>query len=126
MSFSQIIWRSYFHQTLFIGLILTPILTETPSRSTHNLPVRVLRFPGSEEVVGAVLQATLARHHCHLPEGPGGGPPWEAEGDGQAHQEDRDQILPPGLHSLHQKIVLQAEEEIPQHVRVSQDWYCPV
>ena len=105
---------------------MTNFLTRIPSRSTHNLPVGILRVPGGEEVVGAVLQATLARHHRHLPEGPGGGAPWEAEGDGQAHQEDRDQILPPGLHTLHQKIVLQAKEEIPQHVRVGQDWYCSV
>ena len=38
-------------------------------RRPHHLPARLLRVAGGEEMVGAVLQAALARHHRHLPEG---------------------------------------------------------
>ena len=35
----------------------------------NHLPVGLLRVPGGEKVVGAVLQAALARHHRHLSQG---------------------------------------------------------
>ena len=34
-----------------------------------HLPAGLLRVPGGQEVVGAVLQAALARHHRHLSQG---------------------------------------------------------
>ena len=42
-------------------------------RSAYHLPPGFLRLPGGEEMVGAVQQAALARHHRHLPEGAPGG-----------------------------------------------------
>ena len=49
------------------------MVQEAVHRSAHHLPPGFLRFPGGEEMVGAVQQAALARHHRHLPEGAAGG-----------------------------------------------------
>ena len=55
------------------------------NRSTNHLPAWFLCLPGSEEVVGAILQATLARHYCYLSQGSCGWAAWEAESHGQGH-----------------------------------------
>ena len=57
-----------------------------------HLPPGFLRVPGGQEVVGAVLQAALARHHRHLPQGAGAGTPRTQEGHRQAGQADRDEV----------------------------------
>ena len=59
--------------------------------------------------MGPVLQAALARHHRHLPAGPGAG---QGSPGGAAHS---GQVLHPLLHSLHQEALRQSEEEVPQH-----------
>ena len=56
-----------------------------------------LRVAGGAEVVGAVLQAALARHHRHLPQGAGAGPPRTQEGHRQAGQADRDEVRGGGV-----------------------------
>ena len=60
--------------------------------SSYHLPARLLRVAGGEEVVGAVLQAALAGHHRHLPQGAGAGTPRTQEGHRQAGQADRDEV----------------------------------
>ena len=82
-------------------------------RPAHHLLAGVLRVPGGEEVVGAVLQATLARHHRHLSEGSPCWISWEGEGDGEGYEEDSHPLLLAGLYSLHQAFVLKTEEEVP-------------
>ena len=52
--------------------------------------------------MGAVLQATMARQYCHLPEGARDG---GAGGPGQDGEEDGGEVLPPLLYSLHTKVV---------------------
>ena len=71
-------------------------------RPSTDLPAWFLRIPSSEEVVGAVLQAALARQHRHLPEGARDG---GTGGQGQDGEENSDQILSPVIYSLHKKIV---------------------
>ena len=66
-------------------------------RRPHHLPAWLLRVAGGEEVVGAVLQAALARHHRHLPQGAGAGPPRTQEGHRQAGQADRDEVRGGGV-----------------------------
>ena len=86
-------------------------------RPAHHLLAGVLRVPGGEEVVGAVLQAALARHHRHLPEGVGGGEDTGDEGDGKDGTKNCDPLLHAGLHPLHQAAVGQVDEEVPHHGR---------
>ena len=57
-------------------------------RRPHHLPAGVLRVAGGEAVVGAVLQATLARHHRHLPEGAAGGATRRSAGPSQGYAQD--------------------------------------
>ena len=59
--------------------------------------------------MGPVLQAALARHHRHLPAGPGSG---QDSPGGEAYNR---QVLRPLLHPLHQEALRQVEEEVPQH-----------
>ena len=44
-------------------------------RFTNHLPPWVLCLPGIEEMVGAILQAALARYYCYISQGPCG---WRA------------------------------------------------
>ena len=60
--------------------------------SSYHLPARFLRLAGGQEVVGAVLQAALARHHRHLPEGPGPGPARTQEDHSKAGQENGHEV----------------------------------
>ena len=80
----------------------TKYITNIHYRPPLNLPAWFLRIPRSEEVVGAVLQATMARQYRHLPEGAGDG---GAGGPGQDGEEDGGEGLPPLLYSLHKKAV---------------------
>ena len=64
-------------------------------------------------MVGAVLQATLARHCGYLSQGPGGGGSWEGESDGQGDQEDSHQILSSCIHLVHKENIIKTKEEIP-------------
>ena len=45
------------------------MVPDTEHRRAHHLPTRLLRVARGQEVVGAVLQAALARHHRHLSQG---------------------------------------------------------
>ena len=45
------------------------VVSEPEHRGPHHVPARILRVAGGEEVVGAVLQAPLARHNRHIPQG---------------------------------------------------------
>ena len=77
-------------------------------------------------MVGAVLQAALARHCRHLSQGPAGGGTGEITSGGEDDEKNCHQILPPGLHPLHQEVVLQTQEEVSNHVRACQDGNCAV
>ena len=85
-------------------VIIFPLLCNYPDnerplifRGPHHLPSRLLRLPGGEEMVGAVLQAALARHHRLLPGRPGGDVrAGGGEGAGQDGEEDGGQVLHPG------------------------------
>ena len=111
-------------------VIIFPLLCNYPDnegplihRGPHHLPPRLLRVPGGQEVVGAVLQAALARHHRLLPGGAGGDPrAGGGEGEGQDGEEDRGEVLHPGLHTLHQEDVNKTEEKISKYSRARQDW----
>lgn len=88
------------------------VVSEPEHRGPHHVPARILRVAGGEEVVGAVLQAPLARHHRHIPQGScyrNSGP---EESDCSSSQENSDEILFVIIHSLHQKILLETKEEI--------------
>ena len=84
-------------------VIIFPLLCNYPDnerpliyRSPHHFLTRLLRVPGGEEMVGAVLQAALARHHRLLPGRPGGDQrPRGGEGAGQDGEEDGGQVLHP-------------------------------
>ena len=67
-------------------------------------------------MVGAVLLPALARHYRHLSQGPAGGGTGERTSDGKNYEKNCHQILPPGLHPLHQKAVLKTQEEVSNHV----------
>ena len=75
-------------------------------------------------MVGAVLQAALARHCCYLSQGAGGGGCWGEEGHGKTSQEDRHQILSSFLYTCNKADILKAEEEIPKHAGFSSNRYC--
>ena len=45
-------------------------------RSANHIPAWFLCVPGSKEMVGAVLQAAMARYYCYLSQGPGGRGSW--------------------------------------------------
>ena len=70
-------------------------------RSSNHLPAWFLCLPGGEEMVGAILQAALARHCCYLSQGPGGWGPWREEVGGEDGQKDGHPLLPSGIHPLH-------------------------
>ena len=134
-------------------VIIFPLLCNCPDneralihRSPHHFPAGFLRLPGGEEMVGAVLQAALARHHRLLPGRSGGDQrAGGGEGAGQDGEEDggevlhpgklgrgwlrqlllKLEILIPGLHSLHQENVNKTEEKISQHPRTRQNWNYP-
>ena len=55
------------------------------NRSTNHLPAWFLCLPGSEEVVGAILQAALARYCCYLSQGFGSRVTGKGESYGQGH-----------------------------------------
>ena len=57
-------------------------------------------------MVGAIMQAPLARYYCHLSQGPAGGSPWKRERDGEDDEEDSHTVLTAGVHPVHQEIVL--------------------
>ena len=64
-------------------------------------------------MVGAILQAALARYYCYISQGPGG---WRAGGEesgGEDDQEDSHQILSSCLHLVHQENIIKTQEEIP-------------
>ena len=75
-----------------ILLPLPQVVPDAEHGRAHHLPAGVLCVARGEEVVGAVLQAALARHHRHLPQGAGAGPPRTQEGHRQAGQADRDEV----------------------------------
>ena len=77
-------------------------------RTANHLPAWILCVSSAEEMVGAVLLPALARHYCHLSQGPAGGGTGERTSGGEDDEKDCHQILPPGLHPLHQEVVLQA------------------
>ena len=52
-----------------ILLLLLQVVPDTEHGRAHHLPTRLLRVARRQEVVGAVLQAALARHHRHLSQG---------------------------------------------------------
>ena len=84
-------------------VIIFPLLCNYPDnerplihRSPHHLLARLLRLTGGEEVVGAVLQAALARHHRLLPGRAGGdGRARGGQGPGQDGEEDGGEVLQP-------------------------------
>ena len=77
-------------------------------RPSNYIPAWILCLPCGEEMVGAILQAALARHRGHLPEGPGGGGGRGEERNSQNSEEDSHPLLHAGLHPLHQAGVSQA------------------
>ena len=81
-------------------------------RTAHHIPAGVLRVPGGEEVVGAVLQAALARHYRHLSQGSPCWGSWQGEGDGEGYEEDSHPVLLACVHTLHQALVFKAEVEV--------------
>ena len=87
-------------------------------RFTNHLPPWVLCLPGIEEMVGAILQAALARYYCYISQGVGSRGTGKAKSDGEGDQEDCNQILSSGIHTLHQEAVIQAEEEVSKHAGV--------
>jgi hypothetical protein len=89
------------------------------SRLAINFPAWFLCIPRSEEVVGAVLQAALARQHSHLPQGTCH---WGAGGPGQDGQKDNHQILSSLLRAVYQEIVRSLAKEISNYARISQNW----
>ena len=66
-------------------------------------------------MVGAILQAALARYCCYLSQGPGGWGPWREEVGGEDGQKDGHPLLPSGLHPLHPPAVSKAKEKVPIH-----------
>ena len=68
------------------------MVSQSEHGSSDHFPAGLLRVAGGQEVVGAVLQAALARHHRHLPQGAGAGTPRTQEGHRQAGQADRDEV----------------------------------
>ena len=49
--------------------MISQMVSQSEHGSSDHFPAGILRVAGGQEVVGAVLQAALARHHRHLPEG---------------------------------------------------------
>ena len=84
-------------------------------RSTNHLPAWFLCLPGSQEMVGAVLQVTLARYYCYISQRPCGRGTRRKEGDGEGGQEDNRPVLSSGIHPLHQKTLCQTQEKVPNH-----------
>ena len=84
-------------------VIIFPLLCNYPDnerpliyRSPHHFLVGFLRVPGGKEMVGAILQAALAGHHCLLPGRSGGDQrAGGGEGAGQDGEEDGGQVVQP-------------------------------
>ena len=83
-------------------------MLKTLFRSANHFPPWILCVPGPKEMVGAVLQAAMARYYCYLSEGTVGWSTWKREGNGEGHQEDGHSLLSSGIHSLRQEVVLKA------------------
>ena len=50
--------------------MISQMVSQSEHGSSDHFPAGLLRVAGGQEVVGAVLQAALARQHRHLPQGP--------------------------------------------------------
>ena len=98
---------------------------DTAGEADQVVQTPVIRFtnhPGSEEMVGAILQAALVGYYCYISQGVGGRGTGKAKSDGESDQEDSHQILSSCIHTLHQEAVIQAEEEVSKHAGVGEDW----
>ena len=99
--------------------------SQSQFRSAHHLPAWVLRVPGGEKMVGAVLQAALARHCRYISEGAGGGRARGEESNRKDDQEDCHPLLSSGLHTQHKENIIKAEEKVSQYAGLGGNWDNP-